>query len=389
MKILFFIRTTEKGEIKRSDFRDIIKSLKQKGDEVHIYDTAINTHYRINDEGKLSKISESKPMTRKGIMSAVSRLSALWSFCLRNKNKYDVAHFCYIREEFLLLWFCVIKTARNNIVTVYGADVGQRNIIKKYFRQFLYSVDIITITGTNASDLLKKYFDFERLQSRVVTLPLPSIILKEISLKKKSREEIKEELGFDKDDVVVVCGSVLSPNEQYEKWVPFLGRCLSTGRKIVFVFPFAYGNVSLLPFYREIIELNLPAGSYRIIEGWSGNEETADLRIVTDILISLRKNDQFAGIIAESIYTGAILITGSWLKYSYFTDNDIWHLRINDFEDLPGKLSEALDIVVHKDKVNELARNRKKISDDFSYDPVFNLWVSFFEKIREGADEHK
>jgi glycosyltransferase involved in cell wall biosynthesis len=387
MKILFFLRTTTNNEIKRSDFRDIALRLKKKGDEVHVYDTATGINFRVEDDGKLSMLSESKPVSARGIFAVIARLSGLWSFTLKNRGRYDVAHFCYIREEFLILWFVVLKVARKNIATVYGADVGQRNIIKKYFKRFLYHVDIITITGTNGRDLLKKHFNFERLSRKVVLLPLPSRIIKEISDKGKSKAEAKEKLGLSKDEILVVCGSVLSQNEQYEQWVPLLAKSINEERKKVFLFPFSYGNINLLPHYREIIESALPEGSYRIISGWASDEETANLRIATDILISLRKNDQFAGIILESIFTGAVVITGGWLKYSYLEDNNIWHLRVDDFNDLPDRLTEAVISAGDKGVCERLAENSRIITRDFSYDSIINEWESFYKELREKIDE--
>jgi len=389
MKILFFLRTTENDEIKRSDFRDIILRLKQQGDEVYIYDTATAICFRAENNGKLTRLPESRPVSGRGFSIIISRLSRLFFFSMKNRGKYDVAHFCYIREEFLILWFAVLKIAHKNIASVYGADVGQRNIVKKYFKRFLYSVDIITITGTNGRDLLNRYFNFNRLEEKIVLLPLPSIILREISDKGISKAEAKARLGLDEDDILVVCGSVLSQNEQYEQWVPLLGRCITSERKTVFLFPFSYGNMNLLPHYRAIIESNLPDGSYRIISGWSSDEETANLRIATDILISLRKNDQFAGIILESLFTGALVITGRWLKYSYLEENNIWHLRAESLQDLPGKLSYALSCIGEKSGNKELSENSRIISRDFSYDSVINGWMLFYRELRERIDEKR
>ncbi|TFG89888.1 MAG: hypothetical protein E4H16_02830, partial [Candidatus Atribacteria bacterium] len=297
MKILFLIRVRENGEIKRGDFRDIISRLKQRGDETEIYDTATGSHYKVDSEGTTELLSSAGLTQKNKAALFAARLVALRSFSVRNRRRYDVAHFCYIREEFLILAGTVLKIASTNIATVFGADLGKRNMIKKIFTSFIYKADIITVTGTNGRDLLKQHFNFPRIKGRVVQLPLPSLILKEISFSGVTKSEAKKRLGFSEDDFIVVCGSVLSPNEQYEKWVPLLKKCLTEGVRTVFLFPFSYGDFSLLGTYRELISENIPVENYKVYTGWMDNESTALIRLATDVLINLRKTDQFAGII--------------------------------------------------------------------------------------------
>jgi|WetSurMetagenome_2_1015567.scaffolds.fasta_scaffold05096_3 hypothetical protein len=389
MKILFFIRVNENGEIKRSDFKDIIGRMRINGDEIDIYDTATAIHFNVMEGGRLEKLSLGRLIKNWKPALFASRLIALYRFSKKNRYKYDVAQFCYIREEFLMLSMTLLKIASINIITVFGADVGQRNLIKKIFTRFIYSADIITITSSNGRDFLKKYFRYSMLEDCIVQLPLPSMILKEIAISGLTKSEAKKRLGFSKDNCIVVCGSVLSPNEQYEKWVPLLKKCVTEEEKVVFVFPFSYGNFNLLEGYQNLIKESLPSKNYTIFTGWANNEDTTMLRIATDILINLRKNDQFAGIIAESLYTKAAFITGEWLRYQYFQENEIWHYRISDFSALPEVFRNALSDISRPEIQKKLQDNANKLSDDFNYEKSMSGWDFFYDKMRQKVLDEK
>jgi len=387
--MLFFIRVSEAGEIKRSDLKDIIIRLIQKGDTVDIYDTATATHYKVEAKGILKTQASGRIIKKSKPALFISRVSALYWFSKRNRKKYDVAHFCYIREEFLILSGSVLKVAGMNIATVFGADVGQRNLVKKCFKQFIYDVDIVTITGTNGRDLLKKYFRYKELVDHIVQLPLPSVIMKAISVSGLNKGRAKQKLGFREDDCVVVCGSVLSANEQYEHWIPVLKNCLGEKEGLVFVFPFSYGDKNLLAGYSKLIEENIPSGNFKILSGWMTVEDTAVLRMATDILISLRKNDQFAGIIIESLFTNAAVITGEWLGYQYLEENNVWHYRTGDFASLEKVFNCAYSDISNPDSIKRLKSNSDKLSKDLSYESSISGWDEFYEKVRRIVEDEK
>ena len=382
MKILFFIRVNEDGVIKRNDFRDIIAGLCRRGDDVEIYDTATSSHFRVRDDGSTDLISGRERKFRLKPLLLIYRLLNLYLFSAKNAHRYDISHFCYIREEFLILPRSLKKVALRNIITVFGSDVGKRNMIKRLFKRFVYNADIITITATNGRALLMKHFRYRKIEDRIIQLPLPLLIMKEISSSELSKKEAKTMMGFNPDDLIVVCGSVLSPNEQYEKWVPLLNAQPCKDRNIVFVFPFTYGDFSLFDEYKKLIERHIPAGNFKILTGWMDDSDVVRLRKATDILVNLRKTDQFAGIIMESVYTGAAVIVAGWLGYSYYTENDYLLYRVNQFSDLPVVLGEAINDSDKPEIIQKLIENSGKMGRDFSYGKLMNDWDLFYERLR-------
>jgi len=153
-------------------------------------------------------------------------------------------------------------------------------------------------------------------------------------------------------------------------------------RNIVFVFPFTYGDFSLFDEYKKLIERHIPAGNFKILTGWMDDSDVVRLRKATDILVNLRKTDQFAGIIMESIYTGAAVIVAGWLGYSYYTENDYLLYRVNHFSDLPVVLGEAINDSDKPEIVQRLIENSGKMGRDFSYGKLMNDWDLFYEKLR-------
>ena len=381
MKLIFFIRTTSDHKIKRDDFRDISNRLRSHGNEIDIYDTATGVLFRLEEQAELKVLKEYHISRHNRLLLLLTRLFSLYRLCSDNRNDYDVAHFCYVREEFLILWWKLRRVADKTIITIYGADLGSRNLIKKIFSKFLYNADILTVTGSNGRDLLKKYYDYDRLKEKIMQIPLPSLVLKEVASSVCTRAEAKARLGLSPDDYVVVCGSVLSRNEQYERWLKKLEITTFNDRALIFFFPFTYGDESYRVECTRTIYETLPHKNVRIISGWMSNEATAELRIATDVLITLRRSDQFAGIIIESLAAGSMVITGDWLGYKYLDENLIWHYRITRFDQLRETLEKALYEADKSEIRSRADQAREILLSSFGYEKVAGMWDNFYREL--------
>ncbi|MBE0666457.1 MAG: hypothetical protein IH593_02170, partial [Bacteroidales bacterium] len=93
MRIIFFIRVNNDGEIKRSDFNDIIRRLSKKGDETEVYDTATASHYRVTEADPPELLSRVRLRIKIKAVLLISRLFGLYSFSRKNRGRYDLAHF--------------------------------------------------------------------------------------------------------------------------------------------------------------------------------------------------------------------------------------------------------------------------------------------------------
>ena len=69
----------------------------------------------------------------------------------------------------------------------------------------------------------------------------------------------------------------------------------------------------------------------------------AKLSLATDIYLQLRFTDALSASMQEQIYSGSIIIQGSWLEYDELDGVGLPILKINRMEELPERLKESID----------------------------------------------
>jgi hypothetical protein len=119
--------------------------------------------------------------------------------------------------------------------------------------------------------------------------------------------------------------------------------------------------------------------NFNILEKWLTNNELAEIRVFTDILLQLQITDQFSGAMQESLYAGNILITGSWLPYGFLKKEGVYFETISKFEELPLLLEKIVSkLPEYKNKAN---LNSEKAWEFGSWESNLVYWNNLYEQI--------
>ena len=97
--------------------------------------------------------------------------------------------------------------------------------------------------------------------------------------------------------------------------------------------------------------------SYHIFTNRLNNDELAEMRLLSDIVINTQVTDAFSSSLIEHIYAGGILMAGDWLPYSVLTDVGISYIPIN-FLNLKDELIHVIQNI--KTEKQRMAQNIEK-----------------------------
>lgn len=229
------------------------------------------------------------------------------------------------------------KRSKSVSVCIWGSDfyrVSQSKLfqMEKYFLQ---SDKIILCNSKMASDFTSF---FERIPiEKIVQSGFGIAKLDSIDYIKKTKSDIhlKKELNFPDDKIIISVGYNGFEAQQHLKIISELRKLSpSVIDKIFVVVQFGYGG-DLAYKERIKMELNSVNVSFQILDEFLSNEDVSKIRICSDVVLNAQISDAASASIQEHLFAGAVLLAGSWLPYSYFSQNGIkiWTFDWNDFSD--------------------------------------------------------
>lgn len=293
-------------------------------------------------------------------------------------KKYDIIHLQSIDNSILYL-MPVLKYKSNKIIsTVWGSDFNKcKNI--NYFRLILKYSDLITCTNDNFKNRLELVVN--NRNKKILTLPGILQILFELDkLQELSKQQIKTNLGFAPEKIIVGCGTNLRKMQHHLEIIDQIGKNKNKFTKpILILIQMTYGETDKLYLDEIINKLKSFGIEYTILSRSLTDKEMAMVRRATDILIQVQDHDQFSGAMLETLYAENIVITGSWLQYSIMDTEGVYYFKIE-------KLSDLSDILLHcvnnyDELVKNTRNNPKKLSKIFQPYQVVNKWASAYENL--------
>lgn len=373
MRFLFLAKTKTDFTCFANQANVLIGILVDMGYDVDLYDYSIGIKYNINNREKRN-YNHGK---RIKLLTPFYNYLAFKRFYRYFRGKYDISQVMYVRPEFYFLAKCIGTLGKKNIVCVYGSDVNKAAWLKRFFKNIFNKDTVVSFTTTQTRDSFIKRYRIKN-QPNLVVNSFPITKLSSTSTPKKfNRELFCKKYGIDPDNVVVVCGMSGFPNDQIEKIVDSIG-----GKhypKTVFVFTFTYGiSGDKLEKLSGFVNQKMGTNKIVIIKDYLKEDEVVSLRLSTDILINIRKKDQAGGALIESLSAGSYVITGSWLLYRFLSDMGVYMKTIDKITELPGALSEALELISKQEIREKFAKNTIILNDNYSLEKTLNRWKDFY-----------
>jgi len=310
--------------------------------------------------------------------------------CVKNvsslSNEFDIlnVHYVdpYVRIVLPILTKLGIPKYKKIILTIYGSDYYKINERQK--RQLKRVIEISDkVTFINESTL-KDFDEFfgGKYSDKLTIVRFGSVNMEKIRelSEKADKKVLRKEFGIPTDKIVITCGYNALEDQQHEKIIFELSKLPDdTKKKIFLVFPMTYG-ANREKRVDTVQKLTLENKfDYFILQNYADAETIAKLRIISDIMINLRKTDQLSASMLEHLFAGNYVITGTWLPYDSLISRGVELIRISDFEELSGKIEQII-LEIESGNINyEKIKHNKEIAWELnSWERNIDMWVKLY-----------
>ena len=295
-------------------------------------------------------------------------------------GRYEAIHFQYALLDLVPLQAALRRTGSRLIITVFGSDFNRlTESRKKMFTGVYGSADCVTFANEQTRDAFLAYYLIGKEQTRICRFglePLEEII----KIKAVPVSESRRILGFPEGRTIISIGYNLSASQQHLPVMLALQadpRIAELKEKLFFVFPLTYGND---PVYKSKLTDALKEFplDHCTLDHFLSDAENAHLRKAVDIMIQVQVADQLSGSMQEQLFAGGLVITGSWLPYTTFRENNVYMLNVDAIDAIPGCLLNLLDHFEEEKK--KCAGNPEVIYRMSSWESNIGNWLSLYHK---------
>ena len=265
------------------------------------------------------------------------------------------------------------------VTTVWGSDYLRSNPEKLKNNAFIYDKsEVITFNNHEIAKIFDDYFK-QKYSKKIKILRFGLAALDSIE---KIKNEIKKEdiiKNFRIEKKYIICiGTNATKEQQHIKVIDEIIH-LPKGvlKNIKFIFHMSYGDIE----NKNIVinRLLLSSLDYLIIDNWLSIEKLSEIRIMSDLLIQVQKTDQFSGAMQEAIFAGNIIITGSWLPYSFLIKKGVYFEQMDSIGDINERIISVLNNIDQNEQT--IKTNAKIIWELSSWNNTIKNWIDIYNSV--------
>jgi len=288
-------------------------------------------------------------------------------------NRFDVINIHISRWPYLMIlpWL----TRRRFVITFYGSDFYRTSDFTKKIQINLYKqADALTFTNPNTKKSFLEYYKKFQSKSYVCRFGLQTLNFINKN-KNKDRQEIKKDLGYSTDKIIITCGYNSTKEQQHDIMIDSICKLpKNVLNSAQFIFPMTYGDTA----HKEKVKLKLNSMNfdYIVLEDFLYTDKNANIKLASDIMINILETDSFSGSMQEFLYANNVVITGNWLPYQVFDDAGVEYIKIDNINELSRTLERAIS---SGSKLFDTTKNTKIISDLSLWDNTIEKWISVYE----------
>lgn len=295
---------------------------------------------------------------------------------LHKLPQYDVAQLLWIEE----IWAYCTEEIRQKFyklnLFVGGSDFYRASKYDLEFKRKIISVaDHISIETPQVCDEFVEYYNIDR--NKIKIIPYGLEVINWINENHESKDSIKTKFNIPDDKLIVTCGHNANQAHQHLKLIESLKELSQNVKdKVIFVFPMTYpsGREEYIKSVKDRLEkCNL---SYRIITNFMDFKLMAQYDIISDIMIHVQTTDTLSSTMLEEMYTGSVIIAGSWLPYKSLHERKLYFLDADTINDAVYKLEYVVQNIEEYRK--KCMSNKEIIWKYHSWDNLISQWHDIF-----------
>lgn len=305
----------------------------------------------------------------------MERTLVLKSVLRKKQYDYAIIHYCSWQS---MRWVSLFQQKFKHIIPVFwGGDVlRSNNVNASYFRHVYSRSDYIVLPNINSMNVFNEKTS-HLFKEKVILIQYPKKMVSSFLEKEKympSADVIKEQYGFPKDKLIVICGHTATRAERFEQIVEQL--CIlpkETIDKCYFVFMMTYAPEEYRTYQEEVEKSIMDNGIPGcVLKEYLNYNDIQKLHAVSDIHITNIKTDALSCFLQEQMLSGAVLLYGKWLKYYDIETPDFYAIPFDDISTLSQKLE---DVIIHyEDYKKRSLINRAGIINLASEKMIVNEW---------------
>ncbi len=344
-------------------------SLQKKPDKTERFAECYEAHnvsfvanYRLNPF--LSKIPRVRVYSKKHRKLRALKLS----------QKYDYVFIIYV-TPFELRCATEVVSDKSRVISVFiGSDIlrCEGKAIQKLNQALLNT------KGKVVCECEKTAAGFQDKITKTkcdAVIPFGNSILAEIdSIYPQGIKECKLNIGFPTEKLSVCIGYNANPAQQHIKVITELKDLPNSVKdKLHIVVPMGYGGNDE---YTKIINdlLKKSGFTYSVMTDFLPPDQTAKLRIATDIFINAQTTDALSSSVVECLYAGSVLLNAEWLIYKELSEKGVLYHQFSRF----SEIREKFDAVMQEAHLRE-RKYCSQLGDAFSWTTCKEKYESFLE----------
>lgn len=330
---------------------------------------------RYYDENNITVFSPAREGDGNGKLATIKRFIRKLFFLVK-LGKTDVCHIHYVHKSSCVLYRIFKKNYKKLILSFWGDDILCPPVKEEQQQVKVFPcADLITVTVENSKDVFRRKFGtkYDNILTfgRFAGGGIQGI---HDFASKKTIKECRDEFNIPDGKLCVVCGYNADPSQHQDVICNEISLISQEIRdKMHLIIPLQYDRIS--EKYIEDVKLSAEkcGCTYEILEEYVPFERNSVMCLATDIYLNLRDSDAFSNAMKEQMYSGSVMIQGSWLKYKELDDCNAPVVKIDSL----SELHTALEDLARKTEIKEEIE---------LFDPIYNIFS--IENVRKNWDEN-
>ncbi len=262
-----------------------------------------------------------------------------------NKTHYDICNIHFLDVKYYFFKRKLTKLADKLVVSTYGTDFYKYSKYAFLQKPFYKKASRITFANEVTKDAFDRFYQYKFSEKLAICRFGLSLLpyLKNIQTEPDYKIKAANNFGFPEDKIVITIGYNSSPNNQHLKIISeFIKIKPEIKDKIFLIFPMTYGGFTT--YIKDVEGVMDNTGiPYCTLKKYLSLEELVYLRSSSDVMINMPVSDQLSATMCEYLYTRNWVITGKWLPYDSIDQTGVNYDRLENFEQLTGRLEEVLE----------------------------------------------
>lgn len=306
------------------------------------------------------------------------------SWCRYIKRKYEdvsILHVHGLNRSRGNIALCLRSITKKFIISVWGDEIFRQKMstLTKY-RKYYDSADAITMATSIMRERFCDIYNY-RYSHKIRMNKFGIGLFDTLDSLTLSREQICTKLGIRVPNKIIVLvghnGREAQRHIDITRALNYLPKKYLD--KIIVIYTMTYG-VKDKKYEDELKSLINELGCESVYLTRFMNEfDIACLRKVSDILIHAQLTDAFSASIQECLYSGCIVLNGSWLKYTELPQSETRLVEYDNISDIPHFLAKIIDN--YQEYKKQALDNRRILREMSSIDITALKWQETIDSI--------